>query len=192
MPDKRTQSLALAGHLEDLPETAAHEMSRTIGEELCDAKQGARSDAMVLEILEKTAHPNTLTVETTRQVNGAVFYDDLLRHAQRLLRVPAIASLYRTHYGAVLVDEFQDLSPQQLDIALRTCDASRTFVGDPLQGIYSWTGARPIEVERILRRIGGAPHGLGISYRSSPRVLELLGSVSEQLGGKAMQASEMV
>ena len=86
--------------------------------------------------------------------------------------------------------EFQDLSPQQLDIALRTCITNRTFVGDPLQGIYTWTGARPVQVERILRRICGEPYGLGVSYRSSPRVLDLVGVVSRQLGGQRLESHE--
>lgn len=55
-----------------------------------------------------------------------------------------------------------------------------------LQGIYSWTGARPAEVEKRLRKISGAPFGLGVSYRSSPKVLAVLnlGSVSPGSGDR--------
>lgn len=190
MPDKRTQDDVVEPLLKDLAENEIHEARRQIGDELRDAKQRPRDDAQTLEFLRDGADKRTVLIEEQRQDSGAVFYDDLLRHAQRLLRVRDVARLYRVHYGAVLVDEFQDLSPQQLDIALRTCDASRTFVGDPLQGIYSWTGARPIQVERILRRISGEPRGLGVSYRSSPRVLELLGVVSHQLGGQTLQSHD--
>ena len=186
MPDKRTQSDAIAQHLLGMDSDTARDLGNLVEDELRAAKQTLRSDQQVLDALSG-ANPLSLQVETERQHAGDVLYfDDLLRHAQRLLRVPQVARLYRAHFAAVLVDEFQDLSPQQLDIALRTCETSRTFVGDPLQGIYSWTGARPIHVERVLRRIAGEPRGLGVSYRSSPRVLEVLGAVSVQLGGQPL------
>ena len=114
----------------------------------------------MLDYLRGSRNERALLIEEHRQHEGVMFYDDLLRHAQRLLRIPEVAHLYRAHYRAV-VDEFQDLSPQQLDTALRTCETNRTFVGDPIQGIYTWTGARPVRVERILRRICREPHGLG-------------------------------
>ncbi len=186
MPTKRTQSDAISTALEELSETAGYEEIRQIDEELREAKRGPWDDRQVLMRLRESGNSNALAVEEFRQRDGVAFYDDLLRHAQRLLRVREIAGLYRAHYGAVLVDEFQDLSFQQLDIALRSCESSRTFVGDPLQGIYSWAGARPIQVERCLRRVCGKARGLGRSYRSAPRVLELVGIVAVHLGGQAL------
>lgn len=120
-------------------------------------------------------------VELARQEVNQLHYDDLLRHAQRLLRIPAVARLYRAHFGAVLVDEFQDLSMQQLDLAKLSCSKRRTFAGDPLQGIYSWAGAAPAEVEAEIRRTCGEPIRLHESYRSSPKVLETVNSISEQV-----------
>lgn len=190
MPDKRTQADAIAPYIDGLDDNSAAALRQRIEDELREAKQRPNSDAQVMIALGTTALEATRTIEAERQATTALYYDDLVRHAQRLLRVPEIAGLYRTHYGAILVDEFQDLSPQQLDLALRSCDASRTFVGDPLQGIYSWTGARPVEVERALRRICGEPLGLGLSYRSSPRVLDLLNAVSVGLGGQALQSND--
>lgn len=190
MPDKRTQTEAIAPYVDGLDDNSASGLRQRIADELRGAKQRPNGDEQVATALGATALDATQRIEAERQAAGVLHYDDLLRHAQRLLRVPEIATLYRTHYGAILVDEFQDLSPQQLDIALRSCDANRTFVGDPLQGIYSWTGARPVDVERLLRRICGEPLGLGLSYRSSPRVLDLLNAVSVGLGGQALQSND--
>jgi DNA helicase-2/ATP-dependent DNA helicase PcrA len=120
-------------------------------------------------------------VERARQEANQLHYDDVLRHAQRLLRIPAVARLYQAHFGAVLVDEFQDLSMQQLDLALLSCASRRTFAGDPLQGIYSWAGAAPAEVEAEVRRTCGEPIRLHESYRSSPKVLATVNSISEQV-----------
>lgn len=93
----------------------------------------------------------------------------------------AVARLYQAHFGAVLVDEFQDLSIQQLDLALLSCTQRRTFAGDPLQGIYSWAGASPTHVEAEIRRTCGPPLRLHESYRSSPNVLRAVNSISEQV-----------
>lgn len=120
-------------------------------------------------------------VEVARQFANQLHYDDLLRHAQRLLNIPAVARLYQAHFGAVLVDEFQDLSLQQLALAQMSCASRQTFAGDPMQGIYSWAGAAPPEVEAQVRKICGEPTRLRESYRSSPKVLATVNSISEQI-----------
>lgn len=152
---------------------------------LGEVKRGPLSDAEVLDaIRERYSGRNAelaLAAELARQEANQLHYDDLLRHAQRLLRIPAVARLYQAHFGAVLIDEFQDLSSQQLDLAVLSCNERRTFAGDPLQGIYSWAGAAPAEVEAEVRRTCGDPIKLHESYRSSPKVLEMVNSISEQV-----------
>ena len=152
---------------------------------LAKIKRTPLSDAEVLDAIEREGPSEAVLlaakVERSRQETNQLHYDDLLRHAQRLLRIPAVAKLYQAHFGAVLVDEFQDLSLQQLDIAVLSCSERRTFVGDPLQGIYSWAGAAPAEVEAEVRRTCGDPIRLHESYRSSPMVLQTVNSLSEQL-----------
>lgn len=152
---------------------------------LRDIKRQPLTDQEVLDVLAK--QPETFAshlaqqVEQTRQGNNQLHYDDLLRHAQVLLRIPAVARVYQAHFGAVLIDEFQDLSLQQLDLALLSSSSSRTFAGDPLQGIYSWAGAAPTEVEAEILRVTGTPERLRQSYRSSPKVLGVVNSLSEQI-----------
>jgi DNA helicase-2/ATP-dependent DNA helicase PcrA len=152
---------------------------------LSEIKRKAFSDAEVLTAIQHRGPGQAVElaekVERARQEGNQLHYDDLLRHAQRLLRVPAVARLYQAHFGAVLVDEFQDLSMQQLDLALLSCASRRTFAGDPLQGIFSWAGAAPAEVEEEIRKTCGEPIRLRESYRSSPKVLEMVNSVSEQV-----------
>lgn len=189
-PERSTLPRAMAPWTDPLPKAQAAELTVQIESELRMSKQCPRTDAQVMNWLRDNACQPAIQIELDRQVSGEIYYDDLLRHAQRLLRVPQVSALYRLHYGAVLVDEFQDLSPQQLDLALRSCDADRTFVGDPLQGIYTWTGARPVQVERRLRRLCGKPNGLGVSYRSSPRVLDVVNVVASSLGGQPLQADQ--
>ena len=152
---------------------------------LAEIKRAPLSDVEVLEAIEQHGRSQAALlaakVERSRQEANQLHYDDLLRHAQRLLHIPAVAKLYRAHFGAVLVDEFQDLSLQQLDLAVLSCSERRTFAGDPLQGIYSWAGAAPAEVEAEVRNTCGDPIRLRESYRSSPMVLEMVNSISEQV-----------
>ncbi|KOS57583.1 UvrD-helicase domain-containing protein [Rhodococcus rhodochrous] len=152
---------------------------------LSEIKRGPLSDAEVLTAIQQRGPASAAVlaekVERSRQEANQLHYDDLLRHAQCLLRIPAVARLYQAHFGAVLVDEFQDLSMQQLDLALLSCASRRTFAGDPLQGIYSWAGAAPVEVEAEIEKTCGEPIRLHESYRSSPKVLETVNSVSEQV-----------
>lgn len=152
---------------------------------LAEIKRSPLSDAEVLKAIDQRERSESTLlaakVERSRQDANQLHYDDLLRHAQRLLRIPAVARLYQTHFGAVLVDEFQDLSLQQFDISILSCTDRRTFAGDPHQGIYSWAGAAPVEVEAEIRRTCGDPIMLRASYRSSPMVLEAVNSISEQV-----------
>ena len=152
---------------------------------LAEIKRAPLSDAEVLEAIDQRQRSEATllaaTVERSRQEANQLHYDDLLRHAQRLLRIPAVARLYQEHFGAVLVDEFQDLSLQQFDISILSCTDRRTFAGDPHQGIYSWAGAAPAEVQAEIRRTCGDPIMLRESYRSSPMVLEAVNSISEQV-----------
>lgn len=152
---------------------------------LGEIKRRPYTDAEIFNVLQQQPPSPALKlaeeVELERQEKNQLHYDDLLRHAQRLLRVPGVARLYQAHYGAVLVDEFQDLSLQQLDVARLSCASSQTFAGDPLQGIYSWAGADPTEVEIELRKDCTKIIHLHESYRSSPKVLAAVNSVSEKI-----------
>jgi DNA helicase-2/ATP-dependent DNA helicase PcrA len=156
---------------------------------LSETKRNPLSDADLLVALSQRSTDLgadlALRVEQDRQSANQLHYEDLLRYAQRLLGIPAVGHLYRCHYGAVLVDEFQDLSLQQLDIARLSCSERQTYAGDPLQGIFSWAGAAPEQVEREIRSSSGEPFLLRESYRSSPSVLTTVNSMSESLGSSA-------
>ncbi|PWJ63265.1 UvrD/REP helicase N-terminal domain-containing protein [Rathayibacter iranicus NCPPB 2253 = VKM Ac-1602] len=82
------------------------------------------------------------------RTSGRLTYDDLPRVAELILADDRVAEFYREHFGAVVVDEFQDLTPPQLRIVNRIGYRRTTFAGDLAQGIYGFTGAKPIEVHR--------------------------------------------
>jgi DNA helicase-2/ATP-dependent DNA helicase PcrA len=182
MPTSGTQRKALQAFSSDSG------ANKAAGDVLAQVKRTAIGDDEVIDALDAAGDALAKRVELDRVANNQLHYEDLLRHCQRLLSVNEIANLYRQHYGAVLVDEFQDLSPQQLSIVLATCEGWRTFAGDPLQGIYSWAGAQPKKIEAELRGLCGAPTQLTISYRSSPAVLRLFNGIASQLGAEPLRA----
>ncbi|WP_168581489.1 UvrD-helicase domain-containing protein [Gephyromycinifex aptenodytis] len=169
-----------------LEATGTNVERRRAAEDLLDeVKRAPLSDDEVIDALTKkrdcVGADLALRVEKERQTAKQLHYQDLLRHAQRLLRIPAVGHLYRCHFGAVLVDEFQDLSLQQLDLVRLSCTARQTYAGDPMQGIFSWAGAAPEQVEREVRDSCAEPIMLRESYRASPGVLATVNSVSRSL-----------
>lgn len=184
MPTTRTLRKAIGAFSAD---RGANEAAEKL---LAEIKRGPLSDDEVIEALQAAGDALARRVEIERVAANQLHYEDLLRHAQRLLMIEEVANLYHQHYGAVLVDEFQDLSLQQLDIAMRSCAASRTFAGDPLQGIYSWAGAAPPQVEASLQALCGGPIQLTVSYRSSPGVLAMVNGVSGRMGAEPLHSHD--
>jgi DNA helicase-2/ATP-dependent DNA helicase PcrA len=185
MPTRKTLKKALQKFSSDF------DANNSAARLLAEVKRTPLSDDEVIAALEASGDELARRVEVERVNTNQLHYEDLLRHAQRILIIDEVANLYHQHYSAVLVDEFQDLSLQQLDVAIRSCTASRTFAGDPLQGIYSWAGAAPRDVERKLRAWCKEPIQLTISYRSSPAVLAMLNGVSARIGAKPLRAHEL-
>jgi DNA helicase-2/ATP-dependent DNA helicase PcrA len=61
---------------------------------LAEIKRQPLSDGEVLEQLADSGNSLAIQVETHRQASGQLHFEDLLRHAQRLLRIEAIQHLY--------------------------------------------------------------------------------------------------
>jgi DNA helicase-2/ATP-dependent DNA helicase PcrA len=163
---------------------------KTAEERLLALKSQPLSDGEIQAQLTGGGDELALAIERARIESNRLDYPDLIRHAQRLLAVPEIARLYQAHFDAMLVDEFQDLSVQQLDIVSLTCSRSATFVGDPLQGIYSWAGAQPDEVGAMLEARCSERIDLDVSYRSAPEVLEMVNAVGVPIGATALRAAD--
>lgn len=182
MPTSKTLKIALQQLSRDAVANAA--AAKLLGE----VKRQCLSDEEILDALDAAGDRLAKRVELARIAANELHYEDLLRHGQRLLAIGEVAHLYNQHYGAVLVDEFQDLSTQQLEIATSSCTTWRTFAGDPLQGIFSWAGAQPEVVETTLRALCGEPIKLSVSYRSSPAVLAMLNGVATRLGAVTLRS----
>lgn len=105
-------------------------------------------------------------------------FDDLLVETYRvLLTNDALREKYKSTFRHVLVDEYQDTNPAQLEILRllideESNDTSFWVCGDDWQSIYAFTGASIGNVLNFKRMF---PHSkeyiLSINYRSTPQIL---------------------
>jgi DNA helicase-2/ATP-dependent DNA helicase PcrA len=159
---------------------------RQVQKELREAKQGLRDDETVAAMLHGTA----LKIEQKRKAEMLLTYDDLPRLAELILAHDRVADLYRAHFGACVVDEFQDLTPQQLRLVQAIGASHTTYAGDLAQGIYRFAGADPQAIDAAIRLECGEVIELNESHRSSPAVLGLVNSLSSLTGGTALTAAD--
>ena len=105
-------------------------------------------------------------------------FQDAKAAASRFLRSDDNRSrMYLERFDEVYVDEYQDLSPLQSDLADAIAGlAQLTIVGDPRQAIYEWNGAEPDELiaraDRTVKR-----YDLVENFRSSAPILALANEV---------------
>jgi DNA helicase-2/ATP-dependent DNA helicase PcrA len=173
---------------------AAHSVSWRAQQSAQEVLEAARrlplTDDELMQRLVSSGNNVAVAVERERQAAGYLDYGDLLRHVQLILRDNRVSAVLQEHYDAVLVDEFQDLTPQQFEIARRVTSDSSMYVGDPLQGIYGWAGAAPMQTLQDLLNATYHRIDLDVSFRSSPAVLAAVNALSAGLHAAPLRAAE--
>lgn len=106
-------------------------------------------------------------------------FDDLLIRAMELLKdKESVRDKYRGIFRHIMVDEFQDTNPLQMEIVRLLLDdeepdASFWVCGDDWQSIYAFTGA---SIGNILNFgvtfPGSRQFVLSVNYRSTPQILQ--------------------
>jgi superfamily I DNA/RNA helicase len=119
---------------------------------------------------------------------SAVDFDDLLLLARELLRADEdVRDRYRAQWHQILIDEYQDTNPLQLDLVRLIVGEHKNVcvVGDDDQAIYGFRGA---DVENILlfdKHFGGAKIvKLEQNYRSTGAILDAANAVIAQTPGR--------
>jgi len=123
---------------------------------------------------------------------GVLDFDDLLIRARELLVGPkrqGVRKRLADQIRLLLVDEFQDTDPLQVELVRALCDDEVTrgklfFVGDFKQSIYRFRGADPHVFRRLRRQVPEAGRlPLSLNFRSQPAVLDFINSLfGEELG----------
>ncbi len=168
----------------DFPTTAAVQTT------LREAKQEARRDEEVQAYLGVPGREAALAIERLRISEGRLTYDDLPRLAELILANEVVADLYQSHFGSVVVDEFQDLTPQQLRIVNRIGYKKTTFAGDLAQGIFGFAGAKPSAIDAAVRAECTEVIEFSESHRSSPAVLAMVNSMSPLTSGTPLTSAD--
>lgn len=132
----------------------------------------------------------TLQRAAERRRDGALEFHDLLVIARELIAGhPHVRADLHRRYQRLLIDEFQDTDPLQLDIAVRiasdpaSADAERWdemapvpgrlfFVGDPKQSIYRFRRADIAQYLAAATGVGAAQLALTTNFRSTAAVLD--------------------
>ena len=160
----------------------------------------AMADRLAAQAAELVADPDALTARTVAAEDfaqcahtyelfdracrdqGCFTFDDLLTLPLRLFREsPAAAAIIRDEYRHILVDEFQDVNPAQVEllraIAPPKLPSGRApdlcVVGDDDQAIYGFRGSDPHAFTRFAE-IWTDHHVqlLTVNYRSAPDIIK--------------------
>jgi superfamily I DNA/RNA helicase len=85
-----------------------------------------------------------------------VDFDMLVMRTADVLRLDEIRAQIQSRWDAVLVDEFQDLTPVQYSVIHAIAKSHRNIfaVGDDEQSIYSWAGASPKVFTKFINDFG--------------------------------------
>ena len=177
----------------------AHQRLKDLTQEAGDLVEAANQAA--LEHLTARLAVFTLDAVEERRVSGRLEYHDLLVRARQLLRHrghgPAVRAALRARYRHLLLDEFQDTDPIQIDLAvLLACGDPETgdapwhdldtdpgrlfFVGDPKQSIYRFRRADIAMYLRARERFADRAR-LVTNFRSVPGVIDWVNAVFGRL-----------
>ncbi len=118
-------------------------------------------------------------LEQMRAFN-AVDFDDLILRTQALMEDPDVRQRWGERYEQLLVDEYQDTSPDQLEMVRVLAGPSHNVcvVGDDDQSIYAWRGAAPDNILLFGQHFPGAREVvLEQNYRSTNHILSAANAV---------------
>lgn len=168
------------------------EIRAKVEKTLRDTKLSCLSDNEVLETLQtQKGHIGQMAVsiERKRREQKIVTYDDQIRTALWILHDERVARVYQNHFFAALVDEFQDLTPQQLRLVKALCGDRISYAGDLAQSIFSFAGADASYTYREISRSCSKQIKLLKSFRSAPAVLDAVNSLSPLTGSEHLSAA---
>ena len=153
----------------------------------------------VLGVLAERLRRFAIDGAEDRRRRGLVSYHDLLVRARDLLRADAdVRAALSRRYRYLLIDEFQDTDPLQIEIAalLAAADPTATpedwqeidvvpgklfFVGDPKQSIYRFRRADIALYARAETAFAAEAVALTANFRSVPAVLAWVNRVFGEL-----------
>ncbi|MFM2269756.1 MAG: hypothetical protein RL757_3197, partial [Bacteroidota bacterium] len=113
-----------------------------------------------------------------KRTRGLIDYTDMEVQVNHLLDNSDVREALRAEIDLLLVDEFQDTSPIQLEIFLKLAKIAKQsiWVGDPKQSIYGFRGAEPRLMQAIIEKYG-VGEILDTSWRSRRDIVRLTNAI---------------
>jgi len=92
-----------------------------------------------------------------KKQRGLIDYTDMEVLVKQLLDQESVREVLSEELDLLMVDEFQDTSPIQLEIFLKLSRLAphSIWVGDPKQSIYGFRGADPRLMQAVIEAVGG-------------------------------------
>lgn len=115
------------------------------------------------EYVEKKSLEAMELAATVRPVNGIDFSD--------MIYLPVRNGWLLKEYDLVVVDEAQDMTVAQLEIARGVCKGRIAVVGDDRQAIYGFRGADSESLDRLKGELGAVEMGLTVTYRCGHEIV---------------------
>jgi DNA helicase-2/ATP-dependent DNA helicase PcrA len=156
-----------------------------------DVLAAARSDDPLQAARERVEIARAVRIyrEIKREL-GVIDFGDQIAEAVRLAGThPEIGEAYRSRFGAVLLDEYQDTNHAQAELMKAVFGGGHpvTAVGDPDQNIYAWRGAslwNLFNFQHDFPNADGTPSErlpLYTNFRSGARILRAADTVIEAI-----------
>ncbi|MCI0817709.1 MAG: UvrD-helicase domain-containing protein [Chloroflexi bacterium] len=177
---------------------AALDVADRVSEELNELLSGLRASALAALLPFVVAFVSQEARARARE--GALTFDDLIVRVRQVLRDNESArQAFRERFAALLIDEFQDTDPLQMEIALAFArardsdplEAGRLFlVGDPKQSIYRFRRADMAMYSRTRDEIEAAGSEfpeLALNRRSRLEILHWVNAVFAPLIGEGAE-----
>jgi len=174
----------LAG-IEELPRTAGDDIPGEIAGELASPVAKVRTLVALADLVED--------FDRRKRDGSFLDYSDQIEIAVRLAQLPHVQAIEAAAYRAVLLDEFQDTSPPQLELFAHLFGDGHPVmaVGDPHQAIYGFRGASAEALERFVTAFSTPTpvdvRTLSVSWRNSTEILHAANAVVAPLKGGAVQ-----
>jgi ATP-dependent helicase/nuclease subunit A len=161
---------------------------------VAEAGAGGRAYRHVAEIVGLFSN----RFAAAKERRGGIDFEDLQILAVRLLEQTETGAAYRSRFGHILVDEFQDTNRLQLRLieALHGDHGQLMVVGDELQSIYGFRhadlGVFRERRERIAASADGEVLPLSGNFRSRPELIGAINALGAELLGEAFRPLRVV
>jgi len=180
---------------EDVARVAVPSVGKVGTESLSDASNIALSLMSSNELLKDIEdYQNTIfdladkaisNYQRFKEERGVIDYTDMEVLVSNLLDDEKIGERIREDFDLLMVDEFQDTNPIQLNIFLKLSNLVKKsiWVGDPKQSIYGFRGADPILMNQLIQELdtGNNVSVLENSYRSRECLVNTSNHISKVL-----------